>query len=310
MSTANLGQAASGAENPQTYIHLDGGRHAVLMLHGLSGTAFEVMHVAKLLNKVGFTVRIPVLPGHRTSVSQLAATTWHDWYGAAEKHFEELSADYDTVSVAGLCMGAVLALRLSAEKGRRVASLVAMSTTLAYDGWSIPWYSFLLPLVLYTPLKRFWSYREGGSYGIKNPAVRKRVSAKMNDKSSVAYDRTPADSIREMLGLVRATKGRLGEITAPTLIIHAAQDEVASPRNADYLERRLCGADRVEKVILDDCYHMITIDNQRDRVAEEAARFVAAGVARNSPAGRPRQERSFLIGCQRSADVAAAGAAY
>lgn len=295
--------AAAPTQNPE-YIHLEGGRHAILMLHGLSGTAFEVMPVAKLLHQQGYTVRIPVLPGHRSSVSQLSATTWRDWYGAAEKHFEELSAGYERVSVAGLCMGAVLALLLAAEKGKRVASLVTMSTTLAYDGWSIPWYSFLLPLVLYTPLKHLWSYREGGSYGIKNAAVRRRVAAKMSDKSTVAYGRTPANSIREMLALVRAAKRRLGEIAAPTLIVHAAQDEVASPRNADYIERNI-GAGYVEKLILDDCYHMITIDNQRDLVAAEVARFIAAQApapsARSPGAAAPwaREPVLWLDGLQR-----------
>src|ERR1017187_3692620 len=77
---------------------LAGGEHAVLMLHGLSGTAFEVMSVAKVLNQQGYTVRIPVLPGHRTSVSDLSNTTWKDWYNAAENHFEELSRKYKTVS--------------------------------------------------------------------------------------------------------------------------------------------------------------------------------------------------------------------
>lgn len=273
-------------------IHLAGGRHAVLMLHGLSGTAFEVMHVAKGLNRQGYTVRIPVLPGHRASVSELSSTTWQDWYDAAEKHFEELSRSYDAVSVAGLCMGAVLSLRLAAEKKERVASLVLMSTTLAYDGWSIPWYSFLLPLVLHTPLKHLWSYKEGGSYGIKNEAMRKRVSAKMSDKSSVAYAKTPANSIREMLGLVKATKPRLAEISAPALILHAAQDEVASPKNAEYLQRHL-GSAHIEKMILDDCYHMITIDNQRDLVAAEANRFIAAqGMAKCKAAIKPDEPRT------------------
>ena len=282
MNANNMHQTNLSVVSGADCIHLAGGQHAVLMLHGLSGSAFEVMHVAKELNRQGYTVHIPVLPGHRTSVSDLSATTWQDWYRVAEKHFEELSRSYESVSVAGLCMGAVLSLRLAAEKKGRVASLVLMSTTLAYDGWAIPWYSFLLPLVLYTPLKYLWSYKEGGSYGIKNDAMRKRVSAKMNDKSSVAYPQTPANSIREMLGLVKATKPRLAEISAPTLILHAAQDEVASPKNAEYIEQHL-GSAHIEKKILDDCYHMITIDNQRNLVAAEAARFITAQEMKRNP---------------------------
>ena len=279
---------------------LAGGEHAVLMLHGLSGTAFEVMSVAKALNRHGYTVRIPVLPGHRTSVSDLSNTTWKDWYNAAENHFEELSRKYKTVSVAGLCMGAVLSLRLAAEKQGRVKSLILMSTTLAYDGWAIPWYRFLLPLALYTPLKYFWSYKEAGSFGVKNEAIRRRVSSMMNDKSSVAYSRTPADSIREMLGLIKATKHRLSEISSPTLILHAAEDEVASPKNAEFIEQNL-GAAHIEKIILDNCYHLITIDNQRNLVAAEAARFITKFKMQPSPALAKVKQHSnsgdFYLSC-------------
>lgn len=288
-----LSNSNSNIEQGSDCFKLVGGEHAVLMLHGLSGTAFEVMHVAKELNKQGYTVCIPVLPGHRTSVIELSATTWKDWYLAAEMHFEELSRNYKTVSVAGLCMGAVLSLRLAAEKKERVNSLVLMSTTLAYDGWAIPWYSFLLPLVLYTPLKYIWSYKEGGAYGVKNEAMRRRISSKMNDKSSVAYSETPANSIREMLGLIRSTKSRLGEISAPTLILHAAQDEVASPRNADYIEQHL-GSAHVEKKILDDCYHMITIDNQRHIVARDAAEFITAQKMNMRPSASRNIQQSKL----------------
>ncbi|BEV71111.1 MULTISPECIES: carboxylesterase [unclassified Paludibacterium] len=258
----------------EDFIHLEGGRHAILMLHGLSGSATEVMYVAKQLNRRGYTVRIPILPGHQTSVRDLANTTWQAWYQTAENHFEALAENYARVSVSGLCMGSVLALYLASQKRERVTSVIAMSTTLAYDGYSMPWYSFLLPLVLYTPLKHVWSYKEGGNYGVKNPTIRKRVASTMAKTSTTFYDRTPATSVLEMRRMIRATKQRLGKVTAPALILHAQEDEVASVRNADYLERHL-GSSYTRKVILDDCYHLITVDNQRALVAEEAARFLS-----------------------------------
>ncbi|TDR73884.1 alpha/beta hydrolase [Paludibacterium purpuratum] len=258
----------------EDHIHLEGGRHAVLLLHGLSGSATEVMYVAKQLNRRGFTVRIPILPGHQTSVHDLANTAWHDWYATAEAHFEQLSANYARVSVSGLCMGSVLSLYLASQKRERVTSVIAMSTTLAYDGYSVPWYSFLLPLVLYTPLKHFWSYKEGGNYGVKNPAIRKRVANSMGKKSTAFYDRTPATSVLEMRRLIRATKKQLAQVVAPALILHAQEDEVASVSNADYLERHL-GSLYTRKIILDDCYHLITVDNQRAQVADEAVKFLS-----------------------------------
>ena len=70
----------------------------------------------------------------------------------------------------------MLALSLAAEKGRDIAALSLLSTTLFYDGWSVPWYRFLLPLGYYTPLRHLYAYHEREPYGLKNEAMRKRIA--------------------------------------------------------------------------------------------------------------------------------------
>lgn len=256
-----------------TFEELAGGEHAVLLIHGLSGTPFEVKYLAKKLHQAGFTVRVPLLPGHGESVSQLSTKKWQGWFDAASAHFDDLSARYKTVSVAGLCMGAVLSLYLAAEKGNRVNSLSLMATTLFFDGWALPWYKFLLPLVTHTPLRHFFSFGEHEPYGIKNERLRERVANGMKeDSSGIAYPRMPMSSIREMQKLIAAAKARLHEIMIPTLILHAEEDDVASLKNADYLESKLGAAD-IRRVTLHDSYHLITVDNERAQVAEETASF-------------------------------------
>jgi carboxylesterase len=257
----------------QTYEELGGGEHAVLLIHGLSGSPFEVMYLAKKLNKAGFTVRVPLLPGHGESVGTLSSKKWQGWSAEVSAHFEDLSGKYKSVSVAGLCMGAVLALYLAAEKGERVKSLSAMATTLFFDGWALPWYKFLMPLATHTPLRHFMYFGEREPYGIKNERLRERVASAMKDDSSgIAYSKMPMTSIREMQKLIAATKARLHEIKAPTLILHAEEDDVASMKNADYLECHM-GAANIKRINLHDSYHLITIDNERDTVASETAAF-------------------------------------
>jgi carboxylesterase len=72
---------------------------------------------------------------------------------------------------------------------------------------------------------------------------------------------------------VSVVKPELGRVRQPALIIHPRNDDMASLKNAYYLQANLGGL--VETLILDDSYHMVTLDQQRHIVAERTASFVS-----------------------------------
>ncbi|MDR3561286.1 MAG: alpha/beta fold hydrolase [Negativicutes bacterium] len=253
-------------------IDLPGGQAAVVLIHGLTGGPFELNYLAKKLNKAGYTVRVPLLAGHGTTISELKTTCWQDWYISVKQTILGLKAAGNTVYVGGLCMGAVLALHAAYELPESVQGVVAMSTTLRYDGWSIPWYSFLLTLNHYTPARYLYSYPEREPYGIKNERLRRIVHKGMKD-NTLAYDEVPGVSIRELYRLANTVKRELPAVKTPTLILHSREDDTASVKNADYIEHHI-GAAYVRKMLLTDSYHMITIDNQKDLVADEIIAFL------------------------------------
>jgi carboxylesterase len=252
-------------------IDLPGGENSVLLVHGLTGSPFELKYFAKKLNQAGFTVKAPCLAGHGKTVEELAKTRWSDWYSSVFGSFMEMKKNYRTVSVAGLCMGALLALHLAHQVGSEINGTALMSTTIFYDGWSLPWYKFLLPIAYFPPLRYIYSYEEKEPYGIKNQAWRDRIVNLMKN-DSIAYIKTPAASMYELFKLIKEVKRELPAIKTPTLILHSKEDDLTSTKNADYVEERI-GALKVKKVILDNCYHMMTIDNQKDTVAEEMTKF-------------------------------------
>ncbi|GAW32853.1 carboxylesterase, partial [Carboxydocella sp. JDF658] len=61
----------------------------------------------------GWTVQVPLLPGHGTDVEELARTCWRDWGAAAEKAVVELRQKCDRVYLAGLSMGGLISLYLA-----------------------------------------------------------------------------------------------------------------------------------------------------------------------------------------------------
>jgi carboxylesterase len=259
-------------------IDLKGGDDAVLLIHGLTGSPFEMKYLARQLHQAGFTVKGPCLAGHGTTLADLKETRWQDWYRTVADAFRELKKKHATVSVAGLCMGALLAMFLSAEFEEEVAAISLLSTTLSYDGWGLPWYKFLLPVAYYTPVKYVYSFEEREPYGIKNEALRARIVEGMKD-SSIAHSSVPGVSMCELFKLINKTKKIITRVKTSTLILHSREDDLASEKNALYVKEHI-GADDVRMVLLDNCYHMLPIDNQRDVVANETIAFFKERITR------------------------------
>ncbi|MBF0154927.1 MAG: alpha/beta fold hydrolase [Magnetococcales bacterium] len=266
---------ASPAETaiPDVSFYLPGHSAAVLLIHGLTGTPNEMRYVGRELAEAGFTVYGMQLAGHCGSEAALLQTNWQDWYASVEAAYLRLAASHQVVFAAGLSMGAVLALHLAAQYPDRLSGVACYSTTLWYDGWAIPKLSFLLPLVLATPLGEQFRFIETFPYGIKDERLRQLVVASMESGDSTAAGNLglPGRSLRELRRLVNLVKQEMPRITTPTLIMHAREDDLTSQSNADYLEKRLGGT--VRKILLNDCYHIITVDRQRKEVARESAAF-------------------------------------
>jgi carboxylesterase len=254
------------------------GRTGFLLIHGLGGTPVELKFVAKGLARRGFLVHCCQLAGHCGSEADLVATTWHDWYASVVTAFDELRAQCDTVVVGGLSMGGVLALHLAAQRPVDVDGLVLYAPTLWYDGWSTPWYRFILQFALWSAfgqaiVRRVYRFTEGEPYGIKDAAIRGVVLAAMKsgDSAQAGILTTPGDSVCQLHNLVQVVKGELRSITTPAMIIQAREDDLSSLKNAEYLQRQMSGL--VGTIVLDDSYHIVTVDRQRDLLIESTMAF-------------------------------------
>jgi len=254
----------------------EGGRDGVLLIHGLTGTPTEMRLVGKGLNRAGYTVVGVQLAGHCGTEDDLLATTWQDWYASVEAAAEELRGRVDRLFVAGLSMGALLALRLAAMRPDWIDGVGVFGATFRYDGWSIGWtgrLSFLLPLFKRLGIGQRRSFIEQPPYGIRDERLRAQVSAAMfsGDSEAAGLPGNPWPALAEMVKLSRDVRRRLPQVVAPCFIAHAADDDVASIANADLVARRVRGP--IEMLLLADSYHMITIDRERRMLIERTADF-------------------------------------
>ena len=270
----------------QTDFFFEGGRSGVLLIHGLTGTPMEMRLLGKGLNRAGFTVHGMQLAGHCGDSEDLLATGWRDWYASVEKAADMMLEKVDHLFVGGLSMGALLALKLAAERPQQVAGVGVYGATFRYDGWSIPRLarlSFLLPLLKKLGIGRGRSFMEQPPYGIRDERLRAQISAAMlgGDSAAAGLPGNPWHSLADMYELAADVRGRLPQVTAPCLVAHASEDDVASLKNAQLVLREVSAP--TELLLLKDSYHMITIDRERRTLIERSAAFFDSIAATASP---------------------------
>jgi carboxylesterase len=228
-----------------------GGPQGVLVLHGFTGSPQSVRGLAEAFAEAGFTVELPRLPGHGTTVDDMITTGWPDWSAAAEAAYDDLAGRTESVVVAGLSMGGALTAWL-ATRHPEIAGIVCVNPVIEV-GDEV---AAALRGQLDAGVDRFPSI--GGD--VADPAGRER-----------AYDATPVGGLISLHEGTAALRGDLGKIACPLLLITSKQDHVVDPVNSDKLAAEVSGP--VERVALERSYHVATLDYDKDLINERAVAF-------------------------------------
>lgn len=253
---------------------------ACILIHGLTGTPYEMKFLATFLNKKGYAVICPRLANHGAPIDVLKYTKWQSFYQSAKETLLEASKKYDKIFVAGLSMGALFSLLLAEEFPQLVAGVSCLSPTLFYDGWNTPKSKGLLPLAYATPLKHFVYFKEDPPYGIKNERIRGYVDryyskAKLDDISGVeqyGYPFFPVTLLHQLQLLIKYLTPRLNRVQSPVQLIQAKDDDMTSVRNSQFIYDRVKSIQK-EIVLLYNSYHVITADQERELVAQKLDHF-------------------------------------
>ena len=248
-----------------------------ILLPGLNGGGLELGQLPSFLNTNGFNTVVPAIEGY---LYGSAADDFESWFSQVHNCIDELKNQYKTVNLAGISMGATLALGIAAQRVD-ISSIALFSPVLRYDGWSVPWYRFILDIA-YSLGIRDWKYSEREPFGIKNPDLRRRIREKFkaNELSEVGAPLITARHLHEAKGLMAYVTKNLDSISSRLLLIQSVEDDTCSVWSAEKILASV-RSDLRRTIWLGNSYHIITIDNEREIVLNEALRFFSRAAGGN-----------------------------
>lgn len=253
---------------------IPGGRVGVLLVHSLGGNPIELRFVAQGLARQGYTVYCPLLPGLGGGTDSSGLSAWQDWYAGLEAAHDEMKAHCDVVIVGGISAGCMLALRLARERADDVHGLLLFAPTFWPNGWAVPFGFHLFKLVYHKWVASFMRFSQRPPHGIKDERIRNFVIESFKNEGRPLEDLFGRGGglVWEFKSLARDVKRRLDEIPHQTALFHPRYDDQSDISNAFRLQRELGGV--VEVTVLDDSYHMVTLDRQRSLVVDRTIDFV------------------------------------
>jgi carboxylesterase len=237
---------------------LPGGPDAVLLLHGLTGSTFEVRPVAERLSEAGFRCLAPLMAGHGGRPDDLLGVPWTEWVAKARRDLDRLRGARRTF-VVGSSMGALVACALAHDHPEKVDALVllapAMELTLG---------GRLAALLGRTGL--FWRtvVPKGSGSDVRDPEAR---------RENPCLTGVPLGAVAELEALAAFVHRAAPGIAAPALVIAGGQDHTVTLSGARRLAARLgSGPARVE--VLPESWHLVAVDVERERCADLVEGFL------------------------------------
>ncbi len=240
---------------------------AVLLIHGFTGSPWEVRPLGEALAARGFHVRAIRLPGHGVDPEAMAWVTWRDWEHAAEQALGEL-ADFQQVFVAGLSMGALLGMLLAARHPGRVKALALMAPVVKLR----PLDGRILRRLRWLPIAEWTQHWvEKKTTDIEDDAAR---------ADAPILPRYPLARLYDLFTIQDHARFAVPQVRCPVLVAAAEQDHVVDFPSVERLVKALPSA---RLLTLRRGFHILPRDSDRALLADSVAGFFDGLAGRESP---------------------------
>jgi carboxylesterase len=264
-----LVRAGPGDKSP---VVIGGDRRAVLVLHGFSGTPWEVRPIAEAFGRLGCSVEAPTLAGHGAALADLARSTWRDWLSTAEAAVGRLEAaaardgagPAPPVAVVGFSMGGLLALRLARLYPQRISALAVISAPLRLRRLQVLGIRALARLPIDYPRHPRLAVPKLFGSDLSDPAMR---------AENPALNAFPLAALENLIDVMDTVRADLPSVRQPALVVHGRHDHTVPMDDSLELTGSL-GSDVIERLWLERSFHVVARDVERAAVLEAVTRFI------------------------------------
>ena len=245
------------AEKAQPFGIKSGSKTLVMLIHGFTGTPYDLHVLADFLADNKLDVEVPLLAGHGGSTAMLYQTRNQDWVKSVEDMLEQKLKEYDKVFMIGYSFGSNISLHLS-TKYPQIAGIIALGIPIFMrNELQI---RFLLPLAK-----------------IFKKTYRKRWMNEEITKEWVEQGRhthIPIPNIVSFYNFIdHHTKQELSQVKSPVLVIHSRDDLISHPRGSEFLFKQLTVADK-HLFILNKQDHNPVHNTRRDFIFSKTIQFI------------------------------------
>ena len=225
----------------------------VLLVHGFTGSPASMRPWANYLNKIGYTVRVPILPGHGTKPEDLNQVKWQEWPEKVESELAELRKTCGKVFICGLSMGGGTTLNVATRHSDKITGIILVNPMIHVPAIG-PGLAFIL--------SRFQRFRKSVGNDIKMPGV-----------TEFGYDALPTRGIHQLLIMLKITRAKLVEIKIPLLLLHSKDDHTLPVSNSNIVMKEI-GSLSKQRIELTNSYHVATLDYDADIIFENSKLFI------------------------------------
>jgi len=235
----------------------EAGRTGVVISHGFTGTPQSMRAWAEHLAALGYSVRLPRLPGHGTTWQEMNGTAWTDWYAEVRRGYDELAARCDAVFAFGLSLGGTLVTRLAEDLASQPDSKLA---------------GLVLVNPAYATMRKDAAFARYLTWAVRSrPGIGSDI--KKGGTAELSYDRTPLRAFVSMQRLWKLVLADLGKITVPILFFHSAEDHVVDELSGKLLHGGATST-TVREVSLANSYHVATVDHDAELIFTGSVEFI------------------------------------